>query len=114
VDEDRDLLGKADALLKRHAAPGSDTGGIPVLTDLVEAPSAYSEDTAGELAQEVFTRVMSEVEGRLAGELERRMVQHLEGEIHVAIVGAMEDLRQDIANAIGDAVSEALKRRQIK
>ena len=114
MDEDRDLLGKADALLKRHAAPGTDTGGIPVLTDLVEAPSAFNEGTAGELSHEVFTHVMAEVEGRLAGELERRLVHHLEGEVHVAIASAMSDLRQDIANAIGDAVSEALKRRQLK
>ena len=112
--EDGDLLGKADALLKRHSPVGSDTGGIPVLTDLIEKPSVLPEGTAGEITQEVFTRVMAEVEGRLAEELEHRLVQHLQSEVHVAVRSALADMRQDVANAIGDAVSEALQRRQVK
>ena len=44
MSSDKDVLGKADALLRRHtlAAPGegSDTGGVPVLTDLIEDPAA--------------------------------------------------------------------------
>lgn len=113
MDEPRDVLGKADALLKRHAQ-GADPVEIPVLTDIVEPPSAFNENTAGDISQEVFARVMAEVEGRLAAELERRLVGHLEAEVHVAVASALGDLRQDVANAIGDAVSEALKRRQLK
>lgn len=114
---DGDILGKADALLKRHsvAAPGSgfDTGGIPVLTDLVEPPAiAGTSGQAGELARDVFTRVMAEVEGRLAADLERRLVQHLEPQVHVAVASALGDLRQELANAIGDAVAAALKQRK--
>jgi len=114
--EDRDVLNKADALLKRHAAT-PDGGGIPVLTDLIEPPAPPQTDgvsAAGEISQEVFARVMAEVEGRLATELERRLVDHLKGEVHVAVSNALGDLRQDVANAIGDAVSAALERRQPK
>jgi hypothetical protein len=116
VEENRDVLGKADALLKRHAAaPEAEAGTIPVLTDLIEPPSPLAADSvAGELSNEVFARVMEEVEGRLAAELERRLCQHLEAEVHVAVASALGDLRQDVANAIGDAVTEALRRRQPK
>ena len=112
---DKDIFGKADALLKRHSAgrPGTDTQGVPVLTDLVEsaAPPGVPTDP---LAREVFVRVMAQVEGRLTAELERRVSQHLVPQIHAAIAGAIGDLRHEIADAIGDAVAEALKARNVK
>jgi len=115
MDDPGDLLGKADALLKRHNAPRApEPGDIPLLTDIVEAPSALTEGAVSDISQEVFTRVMEQVEGRLAAELERRLVEHLEGEVHVAVASALGDLRQEVANAIGDAVTEALKRRSVK
>ena len=109
---EKDVLGKADALLRRHSvgapASGSETGGVPVLTDLVD-------DAATEqLAREVFTRVMAQVEGRLAADLETRLAQHLVPQVHAAVASALGDLRQELANAIGDAVSEALKQRPLK
>lgn len=112
---EKDVLGKADALLRRHsiAAPatGSDTGGVPILTELVDAPRFVGEESA-EIAQEVFTRVMAEVEGRLAADLEKRLAQHLIPEVHTAVASALGDLRQELANAIGDAVSAALAGRK--
>lgn len=113
MDENRDVLGKADALLKKHNGQ-PDAGEIPTLTDIVEAPTELGDGAVGDIANEVFARLMAEVEGRLATELERRLVQHIEAEVHVAVASALGDLRQDIANAIGDAVTEALNRRQLK
>ena len=112
---DKDIFGKADALLKRHSAarPGTETGGVPVLTDLVDGPAAPSAP-ADPIAREVFMRVMAQVEGRLAAELESRLTQHLVPQIHAAVSSAIGDLHQEIANAIGDAVAEALKARQVK
>ena len=111
---DKEVLDKADALLRRHAisAPdaGGDTGAVPVLTDLVDAGHAPQ----GELAREVFTRVMEEVEGRLAHDLEARLAQHLVPHVHATVAAALADLRQELANAIGDAVNEALAKRQVK
>jgi hypothetical protein len=107
---EKDLLHQADALLKRHSLPppatGSDTGGVPILTDLVETP----QDEA--LARDVFARVMAEVEGRLAADLEKRLAQHLMPEVHAAVASALGDLRQELANAIGDAVREAIANRK--
>src|SRR6185295_600608 len=111
MEGDKDVLGKADALLKRHsiAAPesGVDTGGVPILTELVEEP----HDSEA-IAREVFTRVMQEVEGRLAADLEKRLTHHLMPEVHAAVASALGDLRQELANAIGDAVSAAIANRK--
>ena len=108
---DKDILGKADALLRRHAS-GVDTGGVPVLTDLVDDPRART--AMDEISRDVFNRVMQEVEGRLAADLEKRLVQHLVPQVHSAVSSALGDLRQELANAIGDAVAAALKDRQLK
>lgn len=106
---DKDVLGKADALLKRHAA-GIDTGAVPMLTDYIEDANAEK----AELAREVFRRVMLQVEGRLAHDLENRLNQHLVPQVHAAVIAALADLRQELANAIGDAVSEAIAARSRK
>jgi hypothetical protein len=112
---DKDVLGQADALLRRHAIGGvgtaTDAHGVPVLTEMIEAPRA-AEDESSALAREVFDRVMADVEGRLAAELERRLVQHLHGEVSAAVASALGDLHQDLANTIGDAIRDALQRRQ--
>jgi hypothetical protein len=112
VASDKDVLGKADALLRRHAATGTETGGVPVLTDLVHDPRTQA--AIDELTREIFNRVMAEVEGRLAADLEKRLVQHLVPQVHTAVASALGDLHQELANAIGDAVTAALKDRQLK
>jgi len=116
VASDKDVLDKADALLRRHAMPaaqvGSDTGGVPLLTDIVGGPG--TSDPHGELATEVFHRVMAQVEQRLAADLEQRLVQQLAPQVHAAVANAMGDLRLELANAIGDAVAEAFARRTVK
>ncbi|MGZ5033485.1 MAG: hypothetical protein ACXWAC_09845 [Usitatibacter sp.] len=121
---EKDIFGKADALLRRHSvgspATGSDTGGVPVLTDLVNggvpAPvaAAPAPDPVAELARDVYARVMAEVEGRLAVELERRLAQHLVPQVHAAVASAIGDLHQELANAIGDAVAAAIAHRSAK
>lgn len=114
MPSDKEVLDKADALLRRHSigapATGSETGGVPILTDFVDA----GHGPQGELAKEVFTRVMREVEGRLAHDLEARLAQHLVPHVHATVAAALADLRQELANAIGDAVNEALAKRQVK
>jgi len=54
--------------------------------------------------------VMQEVESRLAADLENRLALHLVPQVHAAVAAAVADLRQELAKAIGDAVSEALSR----
>jgi hypothetical protein len=119
--DEKDLLGKADALLRRHSLPppsdGSDTGGVPILTDLVDAPDDNPFPQAlpdGELAREILDHVVGEVEARITAELERRLMQHLEPQVQSAVASAVGDLHQELANAVGDAIAEALRRRQVK
>ena len=112
VPPDKDVLGKADALLRRGAPIGTTTGAVPVLTELVDAPPAATPES--ELAHAVFDKVWSEVEGRLAAELERRLAQHLVPQVHTAVASAIGDLRQELANSIGDAIKDALARRAPK
>ena len=109
--DDKDILGKADALLRRHAgtAPAADPADVPLLTDLIEAPAAATPP-ADPVEREVFDRVIAEVEKRITTELERRVARSLVPQIHSAITGAVADLHQDIARAI----NEALKARDVK
>ena len=108
--DDKDILGKADALLRRHAGiPGAADPDVPLLTDLVQA-RAPAAPPADPVEREVFDRVIAEVEKRLTAELERRVARQLAPQIHAAITSAVGDLHQDIARAI----DEALKSRQVK
>ena len=113
---DKDILGQADALLRRHAisapATASDTGGVPVLTDLVGAHKESDPDE--ELALQVFAQVMAEIEDRLVLDLERRLMRHLAPSVHAAASSAVGDLHQELANAIREAVAAALKARTLK
>jgi len=116
--DDDDVLGKADALLRRRSvappADGSQTGGVPVLTDLVGEPPGAQDALTTEVAREVFDRVIAEVEGRLTAELERRVAERLLPDVNSAVVSAIADLRPDLAKTIGDAVALALARRAPK
>ena len=135
MSTEKDILGKADGLMRRHAGPGSETGAFPVLTDIIGEPEAAEPVEAAappapapapiaepepeappapdpsDLATDIFNRVMAEVEGRLAEELERRLTEHLVPQVHTAVASALGDLHQELANAIGDAVTRALENR---
>jgi hypothetical protein len=114
ISSDKDILGKADGLMRRHATT-ADTSAVPVLTDLVEVgPSVPARGPHADLAREIFARVMAEVESRLAADLERRLAQHLIPQVHAAVASAIGDLHQELANAIGDAITRALEHRNIK
>ncbi|MGD9953892.1 MAG: hypothetical protein AB7S87_15045 [Burkholderiales bacterium] len=121
--DDRDILGKADALLRRHvpgrAADGAD---VPVLTELITpggrapapaepappeaGPASFSEEERRALVAEVVEAVRS----RLAQDLERRLAPQVLAEVHASIAATLGDLRHDIARAVGEAVADALAR----
>ncbi len=127
MEDDRDILGKADALLRRHVPPrtgSTDGADVPVLTELITpgghaasaAPAPASPRESGipsrdTLTREVVAEVVNTVQARLAQDLERRLAQQVTTEVQAAVAAALGDLRQDIANAVGDAVAEALARR---
>ena len=102
---DKDLLGKADGLMRRATlappATGSDTGAVPVLTDFVEAvPGQPLEATptaaapARPEADALAAEVMARVEAKLRSEMER--------------------LRRELGESVAQAVREALAKRPVK
>ncbi len=110
---DKDIFGKADGLMRR-STPGADTSAVPLLTELIDGGAKAAREPPSDLAREVFTRVMAEVEGRLAADLERRLTEHLVPQVHAVVASAIRDLHQELANAIGDAVARALESRHLK
>ena len=116
--DENDLFNRTEALFKRHALsakpPVEDEAAVPVLRDLISPDPAQPAPMQSEISQEVFMHVMAEIEGRLASMLGKRLKEHLTAEVEVAVAAALSDTRQELANAIGDAVAEALRRHQVK
>lgn len=126
MDKERELAGKVDALLGRHStfprpADAVDDRNVPILTDVVNAPQWEPEpvDTSAALRQlseleidtlshEIFTRVYGKLDRELATKLEDRIAAQLAIQINAAITHVIGDMRQEIANEIGDAVNAAL------
>jgi hypothetical protein len=93
---------------------GTPDGTPPADEPAFEPPLELAPAVGNDITQEVIDRVLTEVEQRLAADLERRVLEHLTPQVHAAIVSAMGDLHQELANAIGDAIAQALERRQVK
>jgi len=114
VSDDKDVFGKLDALMRRHAmappAGGSDTGGVPVLTDLIDAPP----EAAPAPSDDIAAHVVAQVQSRLAAELERRMADHLAPHLKDAVRAALADVRGDIVRLVNEAVSRENERRHVK
>jgi hypothetical protein len=126
MDKDRELAGKVDALVGKHGmgrrADVVDDRNVPVLTDVVAAPDWSPADDArvseqlrelndeeiDRLSHEIFTRVFDRIDASLAGKLEDRLHTHLAAQITAAVAHVLGDMRQDIANEIGDAVNAVL------
>ena len=101
---DKDLLGKADGLMRRATlappATGSDTGAVPILTDFVETlPGAPIEKAAPDSAAAPAT---AEADA-LSAEVMARVEEKMQAE--------MQRLRRELAQAVSDAVREALARK---
>ena len=110
---EKDILGKADGLMRRHAS-GADTGGVPTLTEMLDPGGQPVPPPQSDLAREIFTRVIADVESRLASDLERRLLQQLTPQLHAAVAGAVRDLHQELARTVSDAVTRALESRHLK
>jgi hypothetical protein len=112
MSDDHDILGKADALLRRHVPPRAESADdVPVLTELISPGATAGEE---EFRRDLVAEVVNAVQSRLAEDFERRLTQHLVAEVQATVAATLGDLQQDIANAVGDAVAEALARRQGK
>jgi hypothetical protein len=127
------LAGKVDALLTKHQPPAPVIDrNIPVLTDLVEAPEWMQGDAPAEsgskdvgdarrdplrqlseqeidaLSSDIFARVSQRIDAELATSLEARLAEQLQSQLNVVLVHVLDDMKQSIANEIGDAINAAL------
>jgi hypothetical protein len=134
---EKDLIDKADALLRRHALnPGNETGTYPVLTDLVvppelqEAPAAAEEPSVEEPAEEpsappqedeetrlrdeIVAGVLRDVRTRLGVELERQVAEALAPQLRAAVAEALAGLQDRLAAVVAEAVERSLGDRPVK
>lgn len=96
------------------ASPADDIDDLGAFDPHLELEPVAEDATEGDIRQQVIDRVLAEVEQRLAADLERRVLEHLTPQVHAAVASALGDLHQELANAIGDAITQALERRPVK
>ena len=118
---EKDLLDKADALLRRHSlGPGNETGTYPVLTDLVVPPELRQPDEVtpepsaeapSDVRDELAGRVLAQLRTTLGVELERQVAETLAPQLRAAVKEALGSLEQRLAGMVADAVAKALEER---
>jgi hypothetical protein len=105
-----------------------DDRNIPLLTDIIDAPAwpeshalsstplvntpgvleSLSDAELDLLAHDIFSRVFDRLDGPLGAKIEERLKERIGAQINAAVVNVLGDMRQEIANEIGDAVNAAL------
>jgi hypothetical protein len=105
-----------------------DDRNIPLLTDIIDAPAwpephalsnaplantpgvleSLSDAELDLLAHDIFSRVFDRLDGPLGSKIEERLKERIGAQINAAVVNVLGDMRQEIANEIGDAVNAAL------
>jgi hypothetical protein len=117
------LLQKVDALIKKHrnaaAKRQMSIVDVPILTDVVANPEAqgglvpvadpndnpgFTESAFDNLADELFTRILKQVDTRLATELN----VHVKAEIERVIRENLPNLKRQVAKTVSKAIAEAL------
>ncbi len=124
-DRTEKLASKVDALVARRNVD-VDARNIPVLTDLVDAPTwpaaagtdatarvpdvlaSLSDQDIDLLSQQIFARVSQRIDAELATSLEARLTEHLQDQVNAAVTHVLAEMKLSIANDIGDAINAAL------
>jgi len=115
-----DLLGKADAFLKRyHPAGHSKRDDVPVLTEVVADPSAHptqpsaNSATAGNELQEIEQRVkqsvLDAIGPHVAKLLEEPLQARFEAHLQRTLSTFRAQIKLDIEKIIRDAVTRAVE-----
>ena len=108
---DKDLLGQADGLMRRHAV-GSDTAAVPILTDLIDAPPAAApiDSTLAPAEPALQEPPPPPIEGLDAAAIEARIM----ADVDRRLAEEMERVRHQLAGTVADAVRQALSDRPVK
>ena len=140
IDKLDALMNKHGRRSQESVAEADELAGIPVLTEVVstapwDTPQAHSEtvviaaptatlvsepsgahalppeEAAEALAQEIFQQVLLRIEDRLGAALEQRLADQVTPLLHNILNALLTDIKQDIANHVGDGITAALQAR---
>ena len=125
MSDSDDLLGKADAFLKRyHPSPVPASDDIPVLTEIVPAaagrpssePSADKSHGGGlkdpalrEIEQRLRQRVIEAIQPYVANFLDESLRARLEDHLRRSLAALTDQVRADIETLMHDAVAKAVE-----
>lgn len=103
MSEPDDLLGKADAFLKRyHPASAAVKHDVPVLTEVIDEGSTPGSPPAG---NPPATGLSAKVE---FADLERRIHQSIDAHVQRALAGVSAQLKADLEAVIRETVARAV------
>jgi hypothetical protein len=129
-EKEKEITQQLEILLGRHGRvtdPLPDRN-VPILTELVNGPEwnpnkvtqplaeltaaarlkRLSDQEIDTLSNDIFTRVLEKLDKSLAVKIEDRISAQMSIQLNSAITHVISDMRQEIANEIGDAVNAAL------
>jgi hypothetical protein len=122
-DEGEALIGRTDALLKKHRVrpkPKS-TGApvenldIPVLTEVVEtAPAETAPPDIDELAQRLHQEVLQSLQPQIESLLDARLAQTLADLLEQVRHGMEAELKISLRAMVRDAVAAAIDREMLR
>ncbi|HUL91964.1 MAG TPA: hypothetical protein VLV56_06415 [Burkholderiales bacterium] len=122
MSEPEDLLGKADAFLKRYhpsSAPGRHD--VPVLTEVIEEgreappgpPAAAAQNAAtrpdvAEMEQRLKQSILDAVASYVTKSVEEPLRAHLEAHLQTALAALSAQLKSDLETLIRETVARAV------
>ncbi len=90
--------------------PPSPTSATKEVADAATAEilQQMSDDQIDQLSHDILQRVSQRIDAELATSLEARLSEQFQGQLNATITHVLADMKQSIANEIGDAVNAAL------
>jgi hypothetical protein len=138
MSEDDPLINKLEALMSKHRGPHGrnqhhDHDDIPVLTEMLNdgarpaavtpaepasapppaAPAApvfygLSDERIRHIARDIRDQTMHSIEPQLAGPIMDKLLQEIDAFVQTSVRKAMAEMKQEIADSITAAVTDAL------
>ena len=120
MSKSEDLLGKADAFLKRyHPSGAAAQGDVPVLTEVITEPqaapaldvarSAPAPSDLLELEQKLKQRILEAIGPHLAKTVEEPLRTRLDAHLQRALAALSAQIKTDVEALIRDAVARAVE-----
>ncbi len=137
MSKDETLIDKLEALMSKNRGGATghadDPDDIPVLTEILDdgatrpaqavsasshpeeifSPTpmqftALSDERIRALAREIQNQVMRNIEPQLTGPIQEKLIQKIDTYVNEAVRNALAEIKQEIADSITTAVTDAL------